>query len=71
MILLPVKIIGGTILEKDVEIDDKDTYEDLLELLGINPETVVILCNSSPVPIDDVICPENIEVIRVVSTDEN
>jgi len=71
VILLPVKIIKEAIFKRDVEIDDKETYEDLIDFLGINPETVVILCNSSPVPIDDVICPENIEVIRVVSTDEN
>jgi sulfur carrier protein len=69
VISLKVKIVGGKISERNIEINPKETYEDLLKLLGINPETVVILSDSSPVPIDDVICPGEIEVIRVVSTD--
>lgn len=69
MISLKVNIVSGKISERNVLINDGETYEDLLEHLRINPETVIILSDDSPVPIDDVVSPGVVEIIRVVSTD--
>ncbi len=42
-------------------------YSDILESLGINPETVVIVRNGTPVPVDDVAEDGEVKVIRVIS----
>ncbi len=42
-------------------------YSDILESLGINPETVVIVRNGTPVPVDDVAEDGEVRVIRVIS----
>ncbi|MDD1757150.1 MAG: thiamine biosynthesis protein ThiS [Methanotrichaceae archaeon] len=44
------------------------TYEDLLRNIGINPETVVVLKDGGPVPVDDQIQKGEIMIIRVVSS---
>jgi len=44
------------------------TYEELLRNIGINPETVVVLKDGSPVPIDDQILKGEITIIRVISS---
>ncbi len=42
-------------------------YSDILESQGINPETVVIVRNGTPVPVDDVAEDGEVKVIRVIS----
>jgi sulfur carrier protein len=44
------------------------TYEDLLLSLQINPETVVVLAEGGPVPLDEEVCGEKATIIRVVSS---
>jgi sulfur carrier protein len=44
------------------------TYEDILAALEINPETVVVLRDGDPVPLDDEIEEGEISIIRVVSS---
>ena len=69
MISLTVKITAeGRLSERLVEVEEGLTYEDLLDLLNINPETVVILKDGNPVPVDDVLEAGGVEVIRVVSS---
>ena len=69
MIALTVKITAeGRLSERLVEVEEGLTYEDLLDILNINPETVVILNDGNPVPVDDVLEAGGVEVIRVVST---
>jgi sulfur carrier protein len=44
------------------------TYEDMLLALRINPETVVMLAEGGPVPLDEEVCGEKVTIIRVVSS---
>ena len=69
MISLTVKITAeGRLSERLVEVEEGLTYDDLLDILNINPETVVILKDGNPVPVDDVLDAGGVEVIRVVSS---
>lgn len=43
------------------------TYDELLSLLGLKPETVVALWEGLPVPTDDVVEPGDLEIVRIVS----
>jgi sulfur carrier protein len=44
------------------------TYEDLLLALQINPETVVVLAEGGPVPLDEEVCEKKATIVRVVSS---
>ena len=69
MISLTVKITAeGRLSERLVEVEEGLAYEDLLDILNINPEPVVILKDGNPVPVDDVLEAGGVEVIRVVSS---
>jgi len=69
LISLNVKITAeGCLSERLVEVEEGLTYGDLLDILNINPETVVILKDGNPVPVDDVLEAGDVEVIRVVSS---
>ncbi len=62
-----VKIFSGGAIQKIIEICENSTYEGLLESLGINPEVVIIFRNGTPVPLDENVSPDNIEIVRVVT----
>lgn len=62
-----IKILAGGALEKTIEVDDESTYSDILAELGINPETVVVMVEGRPVPIDDVVDSCRIDILRIVS----
>ena len=69
MTSLKVKIrADGRVSERSIEIERSITYEELLSLLGLNPETVVALWEGRPVPTDDVVEPGDLEIVRVVSS---
>ncbi|MDI9642054.1 MAG: MoaD/ThiS family protein [Archaeoglobaceae archaeon] len=60
--------IGFGKKEEELEIGIVMRYSDILEkILKINPETVVLLKNSTPVPIDEFAEEGEITVIRVIS----
>ncbi|MEM0329892.1 MAG: MoaD/ThiS family protein [Archaeoglobaceae archaeon] len=51
-----------------LEINEKKRYSEILEeILKINPETVVLVKDSMPVPIDDFAEEGEVTVIRVIS----
>ena len=50
-----------------LEVPPHTTYERLLELLNINPETVLVLCHGNPVPIDEKVTEGEVEILRIVS----
>ncbi len=69
---LKVKILADKEEERRLEVSNDDTYENVLEKLGINPVEVIVLCNSKPVPEDekppdDINKGEVITIIRIVS----
>lgn len=62
-----IKILAGGVLEKTIEVEDGSTYSDILAELGINPETVVVMVDGRPVPIDDIVDSSRIDILRIVS----
>ena len=62
-----IKILAGDVLEKTIEVEEGSTYSDILAELGINPETVVVMVEGRPVPIDDVVDSGRIDILRIVS----
>jgi len=69
VICLKVSFLAeGLLSERRIEVDGSRTYEDLLGVLDINPETVVVLKGDLPVPIDDKVDADDIEIIRIVSS---
>ena len=62
-----IKILAGGVLEKTMEVEEGKTYSDILAKLRINPETVVVMVEGSPVPIDDVVDSGRIDILRIVS----
>jgi sulfur carrier protein len=67
LISVSVRIFAGVEAERQLILPEGTTYYELLDLLGINPETVVIIRDGVPVPFNDSVIPGAIEVIRVVS----
>lgn len=55
----------------EVDLEAGQTYFDLLDGLGINPETVVILRGGIPVPLDSEVMSDDdlgtIKVLRAIS----
>ena len=64
---IKVKFIGFHKEEGFVEIERNKRYVDLLNKLDINPETVVVVKDGLPVPVDDEIEEGEIKVKRVIS----
>ncbi|ADB57106.1 MoaD/ThiS family protein [Archaeoglobus profundus] len=63
-----IKFLGGfDKTEEEVEVEKGKRYSDLLKMLGINPETVVVVRNGKPVPVDDFVEEGEIVVMRVIS----
>ena len=64
--MLKIIFVGFEKKEEIVNPEGKK-YSDILESLGINPETVVVVRNGTPVPVDDVAEDGEVKVIRVIS----
>lgn len=62
-----VKVFMRGVSEREVELPDGSTYFDLLSFLKVNPETVVVFRDGTPVAFDSAIEGSRIEVLRVVS----
>ncbi len=57
----------GRVSERVISLERGVTYDELLSLLGLKPETVVALWEGLPVPTDDVVEPGDLEIVRIVS----
>jgi sulfur carrier protein len=62
-----ITIQAGEISEQTVEIAEIATYEDLLNTLDINQETVLVLNGGNAVPLDGVISSDRLTILRVVT----
>ncbi|NOR60800.1 MAG: thiamine biosynthesis protein ThiS [Methanosarcinales archaeon] len=62
-----IKILAGGVLEKTIEVEEGSIYSEILAELGINPETVVVMVDGRPVPIDDIVDSSRIDILRIVS----
>jgi sulfur carrier protein ThiS len=47
--------ISRTNKEKEIQLEKGSTVIDLLNKLKIKPDTVVVMRNKSPIPIDDIL----------------
>ncbi len=64
---IKINFIGFFKKEEVVEAEKEESYLKILEKLGINPETVVVLRNGQPVPVDEEVEEGEITVMRVIS----
>lgn len=62
-----VKILSGGITERSIDLDEGSTYGDILAELDINPETVIVMVDGSPVPVDEEVFTDHLEILRIVS----
>jgi sulfur carrier protein ThiS len=62
-----VKILSGGVKEQDMEVSPDSTYEELLGSLHINPEIVLVFRNGTPVPLDEKVSADNVDILRVVT----
>ncbi len=64
---IKVKIMSGGVKEQNLEVTSSSTYEELLQSLHINPEIVLVFRSGNPVPLDEIVTPDNVEILRVVT----
>ena len=64
---IKVKIFSGGVKEENMDISSDSTYEDLLGVLHINPEIVLVFRNGAPVPLDEKVSLDSVEILRVVT----
>ncbi len=62
-----VKILSGGAREQILEISPDSTYEEMLKSLNINPEIVLVFRKGTPVPLDENVTPDSVEILRVVT----
>ncbi len=62
-----IELLGSEKKIWEAEVEEGTTYEKLLEDIGINPETVVVVRDKIPVPMDEEVKPGEIKLIRVIS----
>ncbi|MBE0522838.1 MAG: MoaD/ThiS family protein [Methanosarcinales archaeon] len=62
-----VKVLAGGVNEKSIDVEQGSTYYDVLACLKINPETVIIMVDGRPVPMDEMVSADYLEILRVVS----
>lgn len=64
---LKIEFNGFETREKELRVNAGTGYSQVLNDMGINPETVVILKDGLPVPTDEVVEEGTVKVIRVIS----
>ncbi len=64
---LKLTFVGFDRKEETVEVDAGKTYSDVLESLGINPETVIVVRDGVPVPNEARVEEGEVKVVRVIS----
>ena len=62
-----ITIQSGQISEQVVEVAEDATYEDLLNTLKINQETVLVLNGGNAVPLDGAVSSDKLTILRVVT----
>lgn len=62
-----ITIQAGEISEQTVEVADDASYEDLLNTLDINQETVLVLNEGNAVPLDGTVLSDKLTILRVVT----
>ncbi|MEZ5336538.1 MAG: hypothetical protein R2741_15625 [Methanolobus sp.] len=66
-IKIDVEIINSEIPGQKLTVPDETTYEKVLDILGINQETVLILKEKQAVPIDGIVVPGKLTIMCIAS----
>ncbi len=64
---LKVKILSGGVKEQTIDVCEDETYEELLQSLHINPEIVIVFRSGVPVPLDEKLTCDDVDILRVVT----
>ncbi|WP_292469316.1 hypothetical protein [Methanolobus sp.] len=67
MTIINIEIINSDISNKQLDVPDETTYEKVLDILGINQETVLIFKKKQVVPIDGIAVPGNLTIMCIAS----
>jgi sulfur carrier protein len=62
-----VKILSGGVKERTMDVSADSTYEEMLHSLNINPEVVVVFRSGVPVPLDEKLTEDDVNILRVVT----
>jgi len=64
---IKVKILSGGVKEQIMDVWADETYEDMLHSLHINPEIVIVFRRGIPVPLDEKLTCDDVDILRVVT----
>ncbi|WP_342305224.1 hypothetical protein [Methanolobus sp. ZRKC5] len=64
---LDIELINSELSNKKLNVPGGTTYENVLDILGINQETVLILKEKKAVPIDGIAVPGKLTIMCVAS----
>lgn len=62
-----VKILSGGVKEQTMDVVADATYEELLHSLHINPEVVIVFRCGVPIPLDEKLTIDDVDILRVVT----
>ncbi|MDD5617148.1 MAG: MoaD/ThiS family protein [Candidatus Methanoperedens sp.] len=62
-----VKILSSGVKEQIMDVCADETYEGLLHSLHINPEIVIVFRSGVPVPLDEKLTTDDVDILRVVT----
>lgn len=66
-IQMHIEVLNGDISNRELEVPQGTTYEKILETLGLNQETVLLLNNGQAVPVDGAAMSGNLTLICIAS----
>lgn len=62
-----IEVLNSDISNRELEVPQGTTYEKILETLGLNQETVLILNNGQAVPVDGAAMSGKLTIICIAS----
>ncbi len=66
-IKLDIELINSELPDKQLNVPSGTTYENVLDILGINQETVLILKEKKAVPVDGIAVPGKLTIMCIAS----
>jgi sulfur carrier protein len=66
-ITLDIELINSDLSNKKLTVPVDTTYENVLDILGINQETVLLLKDKKSVPFDGIAVPGNLTIMCIAS----
>lgn len=66
-IKIDIELINSELSDKQLNVPSGTTYENVLDILGINQETVLILKEKKAVPVDGIAVPGKLTIMCIAS----